>query len=115
MIKGGPDSVKRLGLSLKELGEDLLDTFVYLEQNNVFHSDIAPKNIIYDQANERCRIVDFGSAISKEEAYKNRSEHHYIGRLKWCRENRGMKPRIGTLYHHNTLRIGHRQIAVQNE
>ena len=68
LIKGGPDSVKRLGLSLKELGEDLLDTFVYLEQNNVFHRDIAPKNIIYDQANERCRIVDFGSAISKEEA-----------------------------------------------
>jgi len=66
LVSTAPRSIQGLGLSLEKLGEDILETLVYLEEKGVFHRDISPKNIIYDLRSQHCRFVDFGLAVSKE-------------------------------------------------
>ncbi len=44
--------------------QQLICTLAYIHSQNICHRDIKPENILYDEANNRIKIIDFG--ISKK-------------------------------------------------
>lgn len=50
---------------LKDIGEALL----LLHENKIIHMDIKPDNIIYDNVDEKFKLIDFGLAINLNEDY----------------------------------------------
>lgn len=56
-IKNNPEKINLIFLQV-------IDAFVYLEENKVFHRDIKPDNILVDK-NDNVKIIDFGFSEKK--------------------------------------------------
>lgn len=51
--------------NINNIFEQVIDGFVYLEENNILHRDIRPSNIMVDN-NHNVKIIDFGFGKQKE-------------------------------------------------
>ncbi len=51
-------------IEIKTIIFQLINTLAYVHSQNICHRDIKPENILYDRANRKIKIIDFG--ISKK-------------------------------------------------
>ena len=49
-----------------KLFKNIISAIRYLHSIGIVHRDIKLSNIIYDQKNETCKIIDFGFAVAKD-------------------------------------------------
>ena len=54
-------------LDIKKVFTSILDAVVFLHQNNIFHQDLTPKNILITSLrNQTVKVADFGSATTNK-------------------------------------------------
>ena len=47
---------------VSEIAYQLLEGIAYAHENGICHRDIKPENILYDRANKKIKITDFGES-----------------------------------------------------
>ena len=45
---------------LKSIGQQIVDALKYLHNNQIIHQDLKPSNIIYDEKEDRAKLIDLG-------------------------------------------------------
>lgn len=68
--------------NINNIFEQVIDGFVYLEENSILHRDIRPSNIMIDN-NHNVKIIDFGFGKQQEFIY---DEEKSISLNWWCGE-----------------------------
>lgn len=49
---------------IRSIMQQLVNTLAYIHTQNICHRDIKPENILYDEVNNKIKLIDFG--ISKK-------------------------------------------------
>ena len=59
--------VRKMQLDIKQVFTSILDAVVFLHENNIFHQDLKPKNILITSLrNQTIKVADFGSATTNK-------------------------------------------------